>query len=165
MPTPKKYGRKNLLSEILNLRIICYTVAINSMADFSFAVGQEGERMLTDNLIPDANPPVPKEGDLYKEITICGKTFQLLYGYYENFEREGPFNEPMPIYPDFIRQPHYTAEGIPIITAMQNICKSYSGISDEDSTCSDCMFFQKGEELFGLCQCPENKNSTEKGWS
>ena len=58
--------------------------------------------------------PTPKEGDLYKEITISGKTFRLLYGYYENFERENPFNEPIPIYPDFIKEPQYTAEGIPI---------------------------------------------------
>ena len=70
--------------------------------------------MLTKILIQgEEHTPTPKEGDLYKEVTVADKTFKLLYGYYENFERESPFNEPMPIYPDFIKEPHYTAEGIP----------------------------------------------------
>lgn len=106
--------------------------------------------------------PTPKEGDLYKEVTISGKTFRLLYGYYENFERESPLNEPMPIYPDFTKNPHYTAEGIPIVTAMQNVCEFYYGKNDEDSSCSECSFFQKSEELFGLCNCPQNKRSNEE---
>ena len=104
----------------------------------------------------------PKEGDLYKDVTIFDKTFKLLYGYYESFERESPFNEPIPIYPDFIKDPHYTAEGIPIATAMQNVCKYYNGKSDEDSTCSDCVFFQKYEELFGLCNCPRKKRECKE---
>lgn len=117
--------------------------------------------MLTEILKQDAaHPPVPKEGDLYKEITISQRTYKLLYGYYETFERESSLNEPMPIYPDFIQEPHYTAEGIPIVTAMQNICKFYSGKKDEDSSCFDCVFFQQSEDLFGFCQCPEKK---EKG--
>ena len=107
-------------------------------------------------------PPTPKEGDLYKEVSIFGKTFKLLYGYYESFERESPFNEPMPIYPDFIKEPHYTAEGLPIVTAMQNVCEHYSGKNDEDSSCADCVFFQKSEELFGLCNCPQ-KITNKKG--
>ncbi len=105
------------------------------------------------------NVPAPKEGDLYKEVTVFGTTFRLLYGYYENFERESPFNDPLPIYPDFIKNPHYTKEGHPLVTAMQNACPHYSKPEDEDSSCSDCVFFQKGEELFGLCQCPQNKLS------
>lgn len=105
-------------------------------------------------------PHNPQEGDLYKEVTISNKTFRLLYGYYESFERESPFNEPMPIYPDFIKEPYYTEEGIPIATAMQNICEFYNGKNDEDSTCSDCGFFQKYEELFGLCHCPCKKRKS-----
>lgn len=114
--------------------------------------------MLTEFLIQGAEPSrTPKEGDLYKEVTIFGKTFRLLYGYYESFERESLFNEPIPIYPDFIKEPHYTVEGIPIATAMQNVCKFYNGKNDEDSSCSDCTYFQIYKELFGLCNCPENK--------
>lgn len=107
-------------------------------------------------------PPTPKEGDLYKEITIGGNTFKIFYGYYESFERESPFNDPIPIYPDFTKEPHYTAEGIPIVTAMQNVCSFYNGKNDEDSCCADCVFFQKGEELFGFCNCPRNKRSNEE---
>jgi len=105
---------------------------------------------------------MPREGDLYKEVTISGKTFKLLYGYYESFERESPFNEPMPIYPDFIKEPHYTDEGIPIATAMQNVCQFFNGTSNEDSSCADCAFFQNHEELFGFCYCPQNKVSFKK---
>lgn len=104
-------------------------------------------------------PHTPKEGDLYKEVTISNKTFRLLYGYYESFERDCPFNDPIPIYPDFIKEPHYTSEGIPIATAMQNVCEFYNGKNDEDSSCSDCSFFQKYEELFGLCNCPQTQKS------
>ena len=120
--------------------------------------------MLTEVLVQGARQALtPKEGDLYKEVTIFDKTFRLLYGYYEEFERESPFNDPMPIYPDFIKEPHYTAGGIPIATAMQNTCEFYNGKNDEDSSCSDCGFFQKYEELFGLCNCPQNKRSNEEG--
>ena len=109
----------------------------------------------------DIAPLVPQEGDLYKEVNVFGKTFRLHYGYYESFEREAPFNDPIPIYPDFIKDPHYTADGRPIVTAMQNICGFYLGRNDEDSSCAECAFFIKGEELFGLCNCPQN-NRPEK---
>lgn len=118
--------------------------------------------MITKILQGATQSPSPKEGDLYKEITISGKTFKLLYGYYESFERESPFNEPMPIYPDFIKEPHWTDEGIPITTAMQNICNFYNGKKDEDSSCSDCSFFQIYEDLFGLCNCPQNKRCVKQ---
>lgn len=107
-------------------------------------------------------PPAPKEGDLYKEVTISGEIFRLLYGYYESFEREGPFNDPIPIYPDFTKEPHYTSEGIPIVTAMQNVCEFYDGKNDEDSCCADCVFFQKSEELFGFCNCLQNRRFREE---
>lgn len=116
-------------------------------------------KILTQN---GQSSPTPKEGDLYKEVTVSGKIFRLLYGYYESFERESQFNEPMPIYPDFINEPHYTSEGMPLVTAMQNVCERYSGKNDEDSSCSDCVFFRKSEDLFGICECPQNKLSLEE---
>lgn len=120
--------------------------------------------MLTKILVQDDHQPaIPKEGDLYKEVSISGKTFRLLYGYYESFERESPFNEPIPIYPDFIKDPHYTADGVPIVTAMQNICEHYFGKHDEDSSCSECAYFQNSEELFGLCKCPQKTELKQKG--
>lgn len=98
----------------------------------------------------------PKEGDLYKEITIRGKTFQLFYGFYEPFERESRDSEPMPIYPDFLKNPVFTDEGVPFVTAMQDVCKRFRGKADSDS-CADCEHFLSCEELFGLCTCPEGK--------
>lgn len=119
--------------------------------------------MLTRDLMQGMDlPPAPKEGDLYKEITVGGNKFKIFYGYYEEFERESQFNDPMPIYPDFTKHPHYTAEGVPLVTAMQNICKFYNGRNDEDSCCADCIFFRKSEELFGFCDCVQNKKSYEK---
>ncbi|MBR2328157.1 MAG: hypothetical protein IKA51_06045 [Clostridia bacterium] len=100
-----------------------------------------------------------KEGDLYKEVDISGKKFRLLYGYYESFERENRFGDPIPIYPDLESSPCYTDDGTPIVTAMQNVCKHYKGKTDEDSSCSDCEFFKIGEELFGLCSCAKNRQS------
>ncbi len=100
---------------------------------------------------------VHKEGDLYKEVTVSDKMFRLLYGYYESFERESVFNEPIPIYPDFIKEPHYTTEGLPIVTAMQNVCPHYIGKKDEDCSCSECSYYQEYEELFGICNCPDKK--------
>lgn len=103
-------------------------------------------------------PHVPKEGDLYKEVTVHGKTFRLVYGYYEEFERDGRYNEPMPIYPDFIKEPTFTEEGIPIVTAMQDICGQYDGEAEGDS-CSQCRHFHKCEELFGVCRCLQKQKA------
>ena len=157
-PTLQKYDPKIRFWEIPNKIIICYTEDINWYGRFFFCRKRRETCMLTKFFMQNTErPPTPKEGDLYKEITVCDKTFKLLYGYYESFERESPFNDPMPIYPDFIKQPQYTANGLPIVTAMQNTCAFFSGKTDEDSSCSDCGFFQQHEELFGLCNCPHNK--------
>ena len=99
-----------------------------------------------------------KEGDLYKEVMVAGKVFRLCYGYYEPCERERWLNEPIPIYPNFINDPLYTQEGVPFVTAMQDICRHYKGKKDGDS-CSDCAFFMQSKELFGFCKCDENKQA------
>lgn len=96
-------------------------------------------------------PPF-KEGELYKEVTVYGKTFRLLYGYYEEFERETPYCEPIPIYPDFVKKPEFTEDGAPIVTAMQDVCRYYQGMETGDS-CGQCVHFQQSEELFGVCKC------------
>ncbi len=100
----------------------------------------------------------PKEGDIYKDVNIFGQTFRLFYGYYEDFERSTDGNEPIPIYPDFINNPLYTAEGIPFATAMQNICEHYDGKKNGDS-CMECKHFKPCEELFGICKCDQRKLS------
>lgn len=84
------------------------------------------------------HPATPKEGELYRALTIAGKTFHLYYGYYEDFERA--YNDPMPIYPDFLKNPLCTLDGIPFVTAMQDVCEYYSGESEDDG-CSACVHF------------------------
>ena len=99
---------------------------------------------------------IPREGDTYKTVSVFGKSFTLYYGYYEDFERYSPHNEPMPIYPDFVKDPVYTEDGTPIVTEMQDICLYYQGRDDEDS-CAACSHFRRIEELFGICNCRHNR--------
>lgn len=101
----------------------------------------------------------PKEGDLYKIITIFGKTFEIYYGYYEESDRYSKYSEPIEVYPDFIKNPEYTKEGTPFVTAIQNPCEYYEKINDTTDKCVDCKYFEKGEEMFGFCKCKaRNKN-------
>ena len=97
---------------------------------------------------------VPREGELYKTVTTFGRTFDLLYGYYDDLDRT---RAPDIIYPDFISSPVFTDGGEPFVTMMQDSCESYRGAHPrtEDSVCSECAYFRRGEEWFGICTCPE----------
>lgn len=101
-------------------------------------------------------PQLPQEGDLYRQVNISGRIFRIFYGYYEDFERA--WHDPMPVYLDFLRDPVYTKEGQPIVTGMQDICCSYNGSENGDS-CITCDHFSPQEDLFGLCTCPQKKNT------
>ena len=97
-----------------------------------------------------------RDGDLYKVITVFGKTFELYYGYYDESERYGKYHEPIPIYPSFIQDPLYTGDGYPFVTAMQDICPHFQGSEGEDS-CFACRHFVAGEELIGVCKCANKR--------
>lgn len=97
----------------------------------------------------------PKEGDLYKVISLFGKKFELYYGYYEDKDRHSRYSTPTEIYPNFIKNPIYTSDGIPFVTAFQDTCQYYIKVSDVSDKCIDCKYFEKCEELFGLCKCKE----------
>lgn len=98
----------------------------------------------------------PKEGDLYKVVNMHGKSFELRYGYYEDYERG--VSEPIPIYPDFKCAPQYTASGHPFVTQMQALCEH--GVSSfQDGCCADCRYYRDGEDLIGICICEKNKRS------
>lgn len=97
-----------------------------------------------------------KEGDLYGVVNVYGKTFEIYYGYYEEYERNSKYNDPVPIYPDLIKDPQYDEGGHPIVTEMQVVCEHYDG-ADRDDSCGRCRHFQKGERLFGLCGCESRK--------
>ena len=96
-----------------------------------------------------------RDGDLYKTITLFGKTFEIKYGFYEDYERENAFCEPIPIYPNFKKEPIYTDEGFPFVTQMQVLCK-YGDSRFSDGCCVDCAHFLQGQDLIGICKCPEN---------
>ena len=109
-------------------------------------------------MIKDPSPPAgrgPKEGDLYRVVTVFGETFELRYGYYDDIDRSG---EPDVIYPDFIKEPVYTDGGVPLVTRMQDACPCYKGQSRrDDAICGDCRHFESGKEWFGICRAKENK--------
>ena len=110
----------------------------------------------------DHPPSMPKEGDLFKNIALCGKTFEIRYGFYEERDRHTQFAEPIPIYPDLLRQPQFAADGTPFVTQMQAPCEHFVGEPDEDSGCGDCAFYRHGEELLGTCDCPRNKQTSKE---
>ena len=112
-------------------------------------------------IIADPSPPSgnrPKEGDLYRVVTAFGKTCELRYGYYDDIDRSG---EPDLIYPDFALAPVYTKEGEPFVTMMQDACEHFKGKGrrNDDTTCSECAYCKRGEEWFGVCNCPQNRES------
>ncbi len=101
---------------------------------------------------------IVKEGDIYKILTVFGKTFELRYGYYTERERHSKFNEVVPIYPDFLKSPFHTSEGHPFVTQMQDICSYYKGGKDGDD-CYSCEYYLHGEELLGICTCEKNRKN------
>ena len=94
----------------------------------------------------------PREGDVYKVLTAFGKSFTLRYGYYEERERESKWAEPMPIYPDFLKDPTYTEVGEPFVTGQ------FVGKNREDG-CFGCEYYRKGDEFLGICVCIRNRKN------
>ena len=95
----------------------------------------------------------PREGELYKIIEAYGKRFDIYYGYYEDADRQSPYAKPIELYPDFIKSPTYTDDGIPFVTAMQRPCEHFKGEYDEDNTCYQCSHYEGCDELLGVCRC------------
>ncbi len=98
----------------------------------------------------------PTEGEIFKVITLFGKSFELRYGYYEDYERESEYGEPIPIYPDFLRTPQYSKDGYPFVTQMQDKCQHAVTLQNGDC-CADCVYYHHGEELLGLCKCEKKR--------
>ena len=98
-----------------------------------------------------------KDGDIYKVVTVHGESFELRYGYYEEFERG--VSEPIPIYPDFKHSPRYTKEGYPFVTQMQELCDDGKSQVDIDACCADCLYFGDGEDFIGICKCESKRQS------
>ncbi len=105
-----------------------------------------------------------REGDLYEVIEVYGHRFEILYGYYEEFERDRM--EPIPIYPLFNEKPMYSPDGFPLATKMQEPCKRYN-LRDpniDNDRCADCIHFERDKnDIIGICKCKERKIQTENG--
>ncbi len=101
-------------------------------------------------------PEAIAEGEIYKVVTTFGKSFELRYGYYDDIDRN---HSPDIIYPDFVKNPLYTDIGEPFVTMMQDACERYKGNLKRtpDTTCAECEYFKRGEEWFGICTCPQNR--------
>lgn len=97
-----------------------------------------------------------KDGDLYKKICLDGVEFEIYYGYYEDYERESEYSEPIPIYPSFEREAVYGDSGCPFVTQMQSLCQ-YGDSKFQEGCCVDCSYFCPGEDLIGLCKCPKRR--------
>ena len=95
-----------------------------------------------------------KDGDLYKIIDVFGRSFEIRYGYYEDYERSR--GDPEPIYPDLKKQPEYTYDGYLIVTQMQEICE-HGESRFCDGCCVDCSFYRHANDLLGICTCEHNK--------
>ncbi len=115
--------------------------------------------MLRSILSPDTatSGAAHSEGELYKILNIDGCIFEIKYGYYEECDRKNPVVEPMPIYPDFIKNPVYTSDGSPFVTKMQDVCRYYNGKDIVDKECAECEYYRHGDELIGICTCFVNK--------
>lgn len=90
-----------------------------------------------------------RDGDLYKIIEAFGKTFEVRYGYYEEFEKGT--GDPIPIYPDFIKAPEYTDDGKPFVTAMQDGCSFAKMKTNGFGFCNDCEYYDGSDEFIGIC--------------
>lgn len=102
---------------------------------------------------------IPQEGELYKVLHLHGHRFELAYGYYEACERDNPLVDPMPIYPDFRKDPKFTGTGAPFVTKMQDVCAHYQGKAIRCPECAECRFYSHCEDLIGICTCPENQRA------
>lgn len=101
----------------------------------------------------------PREGDIYKVIRVGDKTFEIVYGYYS--EEEKQWEEPMPILPDFTKTPIYTINGEPLITRIQDACEFYevSGKKEGDFWCADCLHNKSPKDEISICGCEHNRKN------
>ena len=97
-----------------------------------------------------------KEGDLYKVLHVDGESFEIRYGFYEEEDRIGRFNDPIPIYPNLLNELQYNNEGYRYVTEMQDTCKHFKGKLLVDICCG-CSHFEKGDDLIGICRCEKMK--------
>lgn len=99
----------------------------------------------------------PREGDIFDIVVVGGHQFTIRYGYYEEAERG--VTDPIPIYPCFLRDPHYTSQGNPLVTRVQDACEHYTPAngSQGDGWCADCTHCQSDHQEICVCHCEHRR--------
>ena len=93
-----------------------------------------------------------REGDIYEVLSVDGRTFEIRYGYYEDFERDG--SAPIPIYPDLEKSPIYGESNKYIVTFMQNPCVHYEPrVENAEPYCGCCKYYPNNRQMINACQC------------
>ena len=108
------------------------------------------------------DPETPREGDIYKRITIAGHTFELRYGYYEEHERL--ICPPVILFPDLLAEKVYCTDGYPLVTQIQDPCEYYTSANDfPENWCGDCNHFFGEHPEIGVCRCEYHKTTLSGG--
>ncbi len=114
------------------------------------------------------DPDLPKEGELYKVYEVGGHTYEIRYGYYAENERGRV--EPLPIFPDFRKEPVYTADGYQLAALIHSACRYYK--SDKvkpENYCGDCNYYSDSKQEIAICKCKKRwkevseENITQNG--
>lgn len=100
---------------------------------------------------------LPKEGDLYKTYIVDNHTFEIRYGFYDARERGRV--EPLPVFPDLVKDPVYTTTGEPVTSLVQVPCEHYIPKKPElaEGWCFDCCHYGGGRNEMGRCLCPRRR--------
>lgn len=103
------------------------------------------------------NRNAPREGDIHEVVCVGGHSFTIRYGYYTEEERH--ITDPLPIYPCFVTNPHFTEQGHPLVTRIQDACEYYqTGENIEgDGWCADCVHCAGNHAAIGICECPHRR--------
>lgn len=103
------------------------------------------------------------EGDLYKVYEVAGYTFEIRYGYYEEVERG--LVEPLPIFPNFRKEPVYTADGYQLAALIHSACKHYEPreLDKPEGWCGDCNHYSDGKDEIAICKCEERRKNYYAG--
>lgn len=98
-----------------------------------------------------------REGDIYEVLSVDGGIFEIRYGYYEDFERDG--SEPIPIYPDLEKTVIFGASGKRIVTHMQEPCPHFRPVSEDGTEwcCGCCLFYPDNMQMVNACECEYTK--------
>ena len=97
------------------------------------------------------------EGDLYKVYQLDEHIFEIRYGYYEPEERG--MIEPLPIFPDLLKNPVYARDGRSIVTRIQVPCEHYRPVDGEqlEDWCGDCTFYENVKQEIAKCLCEKKR--------